>query len=177
MKALGLSDRNGWARFVAAQYQYSLVVRDIESEFLDLCAAEGVGMVPWGPLGGGFLSGKYAPARRPTMAGEGRLAVTPDAWEESWQRRATEQNWRILAALGEIAKSYPGASIAQVALAWLLTRPAVASVVIGARTPEQLDENLGATELTLSAEDLARLESVSALPKQYPDRAVNSVAR
>lgn len=177
MKALGLSDRHGWARFVAAQYQYSVVVRDIESEFLDLCTAEGVGLVPWGPLGGGFLSGKYSPDRRPTKAAEGRLAVTPDAWEESWQRRATEQNWAVLRAIHEITKTHAGATVAQVALAWLLTRPAVASVVVGARTLAQLDENLAAAELVLSAEELARLDTVSAVPKQYPDRAVNIGAR
>ena len=81
MKSLGLSDRNGWARFVAAQYQYSLVERDIEAEFAGLCAAEGVGLVPWGPLGGGFLTGKYRPGSRPDKAA-GRISSTPDEWEE-----------------------------------------------------------------------------------------------
>jgi aryl-alcohol dehydrogenase-like predicted oxidoreductase len=84
MKALAVSDACGWARFIAAQYQYSLVVRDIEREFVSLFEAEELGQVPWGPLGGGFLSGKYRPGDRPT---EGRIATTPDHTEEAWHRR------------------------------------------------------------------------------------------
>jgi len=80
MKSLGVSDSHGWARFIAAQYQYSLVVRDIEREFVPLFEAEGLGLTPWGPLGGGFLSGKYRPGDRPT---EGRIAITPDFAEEA----------------------------------------------------------------------------------------------
>ena len=174
MKALGLGDHHGWARFVAAQYQYSLVVRDIESEFSDMCAGEGVGIVPWGPLGGGFLTGKYRRDRPP--AGAGRIASTPDEWEESWQRRATEENWAILDAVGAIAAAH-GATHGEVALAWLLTRPAVASVVVGARTVEQLERNLPGAELKLASEEVERLDSISARPRSYPDRAVNSHSR
>ena len=134
MKALGLSDQHGWMRFIAAQYQYSLVVRDIESEFLDLCTGEGLGLVPWGPLGGGFLSGKYRAGQRPISPTEGRLAATPDAWEEAWSRLATEQNWRILAIVEAVIAAHPGSTPSQVAIAWLLTRPAVASVIV-ARAP------------------------------------------
>jgi len=174
MKALGLTDRHSWARFIAAQYQYSLVVRDIESEFSDMCAGEGVGIVPWGPLGGGFLTGKYRRDRPP--AGAGRIASTPDEWEESWQRRATEENWAILDAVGAIAAAH-GATHGEVALAWLLTRPAVASVVVGARTVEQLERNLPGAELKLASEEVERLDSISATPRSYPDRAVNSHSR
>ena len=174
MKALGLTDRHSWARFIAAQYQYSLVVRDIESEFSDMCAGEGVGIVPWGPLGGGFLTGKYRRDRPP--AGAGRIASTPDEWEESWQRRATEENWAILDAVGAIAAAH-GATHGEVALAWLLTRPAVASVVVGARTVEQLERNLPGAELKLASEEVERLDSISARPRSYPDRAVNSHSR
>jgi aryl-alcohol dehydrogenase-like predicted oxidoreductase len=174
MKALGLGDHYGWARFVAAQYQYSLVVRDIESEFSDMCVSEGVGIVPWGPLGGGFLTGKYRRDRPP--AGAGRIASTPDEWEESWQRRATEVNWAILDAVGAIAAAH-GATHGEVALAWLLTRPAVASVVVGARTVEQLERNLPGAELKLASEEVERLDSISARPRSYPDRAVNSHSR
>ncbi len=167
MKALGLSDSNGWARFVAAQYQYSLVMRDIEREFTDLCVAEGVGLTPWGPLGGGFLSGKYRRGQRPTDPSAGRVAVAPDFWPESWERRASERTWGIVEAVEAIAAAHQ-VPPSQVALAWLLRQPAVASVIVGARTVEQLEDNLGATTLTLSAEELARLSELSALPDAYP---------
>ncbi len=172
MKALGLSDRNGWARFVAAQYQYSLVVRSIEAEFADLCTTEGLGLVVWGPLGGGFLSGKYKPDHRPTKAAEGRLGVAPDAWEESWARRATEQNWKIQQAVDAIAKSR-NSSAAQVSLAWLLAQPAVTSVIVGVRTPDQLADNLGVVALELTTADLDALQSVSAVPLDYPYRGID----
>ena len=165
MKALGLSDARGWARFVAAQYQYSLVVRDIEPEFIDLCLNEGVGLVPWGPLGGGFLSGKYQRSERPT---EGRIALMPDHAEEAWERRATQRNWRILDVMDDIVTSYAGATHSQIALAWLLAQPAVDSVVIGARTMAQLEDNLRALDLELPPEEIARLNEVSAPEEGYP---------
>jgi aryl-alcohol dehydrogenase-like predicted oxidoreductase len=176
MKALSISDCHGWPRFIAAQYQYSLVVRDIEAEFIDLCLSEGVGLVPWGPLGGGFLSGKYRADQRPTKASDGRLAATPDAWEESWARRATERNWSILDAVNDLAASR-GRPASEVALAWLLAQPAVASVIIGARTIEQLSENLGSAGLELSGEELGSLGRASDFPAAYPYRAVNSETR
>lgn len=177
MKALGLSDRHGWARFIAAQYQYSLVMRNIEAEFLDLCQTEGLGLVPWGPLGGGFLSGKYQPDQRPASAAEGRLAAAPDDWEEAWVRRATEHNWRILAVANAVVAAHPGSTTAQIALAWLLTRPAVSSVIIGARTLKQLDDNLGAADLLLTEGELARLNEASALPMSYPYRSISTTTR
>jgi aryl-alcohol dehydrogenase-like predicted oxidoreductase len=166
MKSLGISDANGWARFIAAQYQYSLVVRDIEREFLSLFEAEGLGTVPWGPLGGGFLTGKYQPGPEPE---QGRIAVMEDHTEEAWHRRATERNWAIVQAVGEIAEAR-GKSYPQVALAWLLTRPTVVAPIIGARTPEQLAENLGAVGWQLTQEELDRLNTVSAIPEGYPYR-------
>jgi aryl-alcohol dehydrogenase-like predicted oxidoreductase len=176
MKALGLSDCNGWPRFIAAQYQYSLVVRDIEAEFTDLCLSEGVGLVPWGPLGGGFLSGKYRRGERPTDTSQGRIASTPDAWEESWARRATDRNWKILDAVSGIAVG-KGRSASQVSLAWLLAQPAVSSVVIGARTLEQLTDNIGAASLELSASELCLLNQVSEVPTTYPYRSVMTATR
>lgn len=175
MKALGLGDRNGWAKFIAAQYQYSLVVRDVEAELTPLCLSEGVSLVPWGPLGGGFLTGKYKAGQRPDAAA-GRIGGTPDAWEESWARRATDANWRTLAAVEAVAQTHD-ATPAQVSLAWLLAQPAVASVVIGARTPEQLASNLDAATLKLSASDLEALDTASKPPASYPARAVNNTTR
>jgi aryl-alcohol dehydrogenase-like predicted oxidoreductase len=168
MKALAVSDANGWARFIAAQYQYSLVVRDIEPEFTPLCLAEGLGLTPWGPLGGGFLSGKYQAGDRPT---EGRIAITPDDYEESWQRRATERNWAIIDGVGEIAEAR-GKTYPQVALAWLLAQPGIASPIIGVRTPEQLADNLGAAGWTFTEEELIHLNTVSAVEVAYPYRMI-----
>jgi aryl-alcohol dehydrogenase-like predicted oxidoreductase len=169
MKALGVSDANGWARFIAAQYQYSLVTRDIEPEFSDLCLTEGLGIVPWSPLGGGFLTGKYQRDKTPEDASEGRIAVMPDKAEEAWHRRDTERNWKILEVMNELTERYD-ATHPQIALAWLLSQPAVASVIIGVRTMEQLEDNLGASDLTLSVEDLGRLNEASAVEPGYPYR-------
>lgn len=172
MKALGLSDTNGWARFVAAQYQYSLVKRDIEDEFLDLCRTEGLGLTPWSPLGGGFLSGKYRPDERPTdPEEEGRIAMMGDEAEEAWHRRNTKRNWDILETVDDIARER-GATQAQVALAWLLSRDVVSSVILGVRTMEQLEENLGAADIDLTDEECERLDEVSAPPERYPYRFI-----
>ncbi len=171
MKALTISDAYGWARYVAAQMQYSLVVRYIEHEFTSLCLDQGIGIIPWGPLGGGFLSGKYSPGDKPDY---GRLAVQGDDGEEAWHRRNRERNWRIVEAVGEIAeardKTHP-----QVALAWLLAQPAVTAPIIGVRTEEQLEDNLGAVGWKLSAEELKRLDEASALPETYPYRFIEEI--
>lgn len=170
MKALALSDANGWARFIAAQYQYSLVVRDIENEFIDLCLSEGVGITPWGPLGGGFLSGKYRADQRPKNPEEGRLATTPDQDEEAWARRATDQNWQILETIAQIISDHPSATYSQVALSWLLAQPAVESIVLGVRTLEQLQDNLGADDFHLTEAQLDNLDKASTAAKGYPYR-------
>ena len=176
MKALGISDRYGWGRFVAAQYQHSLVVRDIEREFTDLCETEGIGMVPWSPLGGGFLSGKYSAGRRPTDPEEGRLATQPADDEEAWDRRDTERNWAILAEVERVAAEV-GATASQVAVAWLLTKPYVSSAIIGVRTMEQLDDNLGAAALELPQDAVDGLDAVSALRLGYPYRFMSLYGR
>ncbi|MEM1057479.1 MAG: aldo/keto reductase [Bacteroidota bacterium] len=170
MKALSISDANGYARFIAGQYQYSLIQRDIEYEFEDLCESEGVGIVPWGPLGGGFLSGKYTRGERPM---DGRIAGATGEQEETWERRSTDRNWRILDAVGQIAEARE-VSYAQVALAWLRTRSTVSSVILGARTLEQLDDNLGAADLTLTSEETEALDSASQPPEMYPYRMIEA---
>jgi aryl-alcohol dehydrogenase-like predicted oxidoreductase len=166
MKALALSDLHGWSRFAAAQYQYSLVERNIEHEIVELCLEEGLGLTPWGPLGGGFLSGKYHPGEKPD---EGRLAMMADETEESWVRRSQERNWEVLQVVDEVAKTHE-ATHAQVALAWLLDQPGVCSVIIGVRTQTQLDDNLAACQLSLSKDELARLNQVSKPDEPYPYR-------
>jgi aryl-alcohol dehydrogenase-like predicted oxidoreductase len=174
MKALGLSDGRGWARFVAAQYQYSLVVRDVEIELVPLCVAEGVGVVPWSPLGGGFLTGKYQPEERPASPEQGRLAVTGAEAEESWEHRANERNWRIVDTVAEVAAER-GCSPSQVALAWLRAQPAVDSIILGARTMDQLEDNLGSLACELTEKDLARLDEASAIEVGYPRRFIDAL--
>lgn len=169
-KALAMQESHGWPRFIVGQYQYSLVTRDIEPEFADLALREGVDISPWGPLGGGFLSGKYRPGDRP-REGAGRIATSPDSHEEAWSRRATERNWSILEAVGEIADAR-GASYPQVAVAWLLAKPWVTSPIVGARTMEQLEDNLGAVEVRLDEDELERLDRVSEIPDLYPYRMI-----
>lgn len=170
MKALAISDANNLERFVAAQYQYSLVERAIEFEFIDLFLEEGLGLIPWGPLGGGFLSGKYQPDKRPKGPEEGRLATQKETDEETWERRSIQRNWQILTAVGDVVKAHPGSTYSNVALAWVKAQPAVASVIIGARTLGQLEDNLGAVELQLSAQEIARLGEASAPEPGYPYR-------
>lgn len=170
MKALGIAEAHGWARFVAAQYQHSLIVRDIEREFSSLFASEGIGSVPWGPLGGGFLSGKYRRGERPQ---QGRIAVMEEHTEEAWHRRATERNWRIIDTVGEIAENQ-GKTYVQVALAWLCAQPTVVSPIIGVRTPEQLTDNLGAVGWGLNSEELDRLNEASTIDSGYPYRMMQA---
>ncbi|WP_020537545.1 aldo/keto reductase [Lewinella cohaerens] len=170
MKAQGMAQQSGYSPFIAAQYQYSLVKRDLEYEFADLCATEGLGLLPWGPLGGGFLSGKYTPDQQPT---EGRIATTADHTEESWERRNQAQNWEILAVVDKIAKARNSSHVA-VALAWLLHKEIVPSVIIGARTFVQLEQNLEAATLELSTDEMAQLDEVSKLPELYPYRMIEA---
>lgn len=171
MKALGISHYEGLARFECLQPQYSLIERDIEYEVLPVCVSEQVGVIPWSPLGGGFLTGKYTRADRPTGA---RLSQDIDPslpYENMWSRRATERNWAILDVAQGVAEKH-GVSVAQVAIAWVLGRPGVTAPIIGARNQAQLDDNLAALDLALDADDLAQLEAVSAPPPLYPYRYI-----
>ena len=173
MKALATSDANHLNRFVAGQYQYSLVKRDIEYEFVDLCVSEGIGIVPWGPLGGGFLTGKYQPGEKPEDANAGRLAVMAEDTEEYWERRSTQRNWKIVEAVGKIARDRKR-SYAQISLAWLRAKPFVSSIVIGARTLSQLEDNLKSAEIELSSEEMETLDRASKMPELYPYRFIEN---
>jgi aryl-alcohol dehydrogenase-like predicted oxidoreductase len=161
MKALGISERRGLQRFVSQQIYYSLQARDAEYELVPVSLDQGVGILVWSPLAGGLLSGKY---RRGEQGPEGSRHLTD--WNEPPVRNE-DQLYDIIDALVEIAESHD-ASPAQVALAWLLGRPGVASVVVGARTDEQLADNLGAADLELGGEERARLDELSAPPLLYP---------
>ncbi len=172
MKAQGLADQLGLHRFIAGQYQYSLVKRDLEYEFIDLFESEGIGLLPWGPLGGGFLTGKY----QRTGPTSGRISTTEDHTEESWERRNTEQNWRILDYIQELAKHYK-ATPSQIALAWVRAKKVVSSVILGARTLEQLKDNMGAAHINLQLEEVKQLDQLSQTPELYPYRMLDAYAQ
>ena len=174
MKALCASELGGFERFVSLQPQYSLVERNIEREVLPVCREEGLGVIPWGPLGGGFLSGKYR--RGEELPENSRIAEVPDEFEEAWVRRNVERNWRTLDVVGEISEE-TGKSYAQIALNWLLRQEGVTAPVIGARHVEQLEDNLGAAGWELSSEQVARLSEVSALEDVYPYRMIREMQR
>ena len=159
--SLWTSRSGGLERFVALQMQYSLLERGLEREHVPLCRQWGVGIIPWSPLASGFLTGKY---RRDQPPPDGaRLAH----WADRMKRMDTPQNWRVLEALDAVGAE-TGASVAQVALAWLLHKPAVTSVIFGARTLDQLEDNLPAASLALSAAQVAALDAASEEPLRYP---------
>jgi aryl-alcohol dehydrogenase-like predicted oxidoreductase len=160
MKALGISERLGLQRYISQQVHYTLQAREAEYELVPLAIDQECPILVWSPLAGGLLSGKY---RRERDASEGRHV---EGWDEP-PVYDTDKLYDTVDVLVDIADGR-GVSAAQVALAWLLGRPGVASVIIGARTDEQLADNLRAAELELSEEERRRLDEVSALPLIYP---------
>jgi aryl-alcohol dehydrogenase-like predicted oxidoreductase len=174
VKAVCVSEREGFEKFVSLQPQYSLVERNVEREVLPACREEGVGVIPWGPLGGGFLSGKYRRGEEPPE--DSRIAEVPDEFEESWTKRNVERNWRTLEVVGEISEE-TGRSYAQIALNWLLRQEGVTAPIIGARRLEQLEDNLGAAGWKLSEEQVARLSEASAIEDVYPYRMIEEMQR
>jgi aryl-alcohol dehydrogenase-like predicted oxidoreductase len=162
------SERLGLERFIALQAQYSLVTRDIEREHVPACQAYQLGIIPWSPLAGGFLTGKYEQGGGPPSGS--RL----DKWKQRYEGFDTPRNWAILEAVKAIATAHES-SEAAVSLAWLLRKPAVTSVIFGARSVAQLDDNLKATQLELSDADLQRLDEASAFELGYPYGMMKSV--
>jgi aryl-alcohol dehydrogenase-like predicted oxidoreductase len=167
----GLSNFLGWqiaqaasavgTRFplISMQPQYNLLAREVEWEIIPACEANGLGLLPWSPLGGGWLSGKYSRDARPQ--GATRLGENPQRGVEAYDGRAAqERTWRVLDAVRSIADEHDG-TMSQVSLAWLLSRPVVSSVVIGARTEAQLRDNLGGLELELTADEVQALDAAS----------------
>ncbi len=159
MKATALARELGTARFDALQPQYSLACRTIEREHLPLCREEGIGVIPWSPLAGGLLTGKV----RKGKVNEGtRASIDPN-----WSRFRTEKNFEIAESVVRVAQSL-GKTPSQVALAWVMSQPGITSPIFGARTLEQLEDNLGAVQVLLDEEARKRLEEVSALELVYP---------
>ena len=153
------ADRLGVPRPVAIQSQYNLLDRGIEIEVLPCCLENGLAIAPWSPLGGGWLTGKYGPDAAPT--GTTRLGEDPGRGVEAYDNRNEDRTYRILDALREIA-SKRARPLSHIALAWLGERPGVGSVLLGARTPEQLDDNLASADLVLEADEIDHLTQVSA---------------
>lgn len=158
-KALGRSEARGYVRFETLQAYYSIAGRDLERELVPLLAEEGLGLMVWSPLAGGLLSGKFGPGAE---AEEGARRAHFD-----FPPVQLDRAWACVAAMREIGRAH-GASVARVALAWLLAKPQVMSVIIGAKSLPQLEDNLAASELSLSPAEMARLDEVSALPAEYP---------
>jgi aryl-alcohol dehydrogenase-like predicted oxidoreductase len=176
----GLSNFTGWqltkavylaraldvAGPVTLQPQYSLLAREIEWEIVPAVLDAGMGLLPWSPLGGGWLSGKYRRDQRPT--GATRLGENPDRGMEAYDRRGTDRTWHVIDAVQKVAEDR-GVSMAEVALAWVTARPAVSSTILGARTLNQLESNLRSADLHLTAAETAALDAASdPHPVDYP---------
>jgi aryl-alcohol dehydrogenase-like predicted oxidoreductase len=161
MKGLGIQERRGWDKFVSLQAYYTVAGRDLERELGPLLKSEGVGLMVWSPLAGGLLSGKYKLNDAGEVEGEGRRAGFD--FPPVDLRRAVP----LIAAMKGMADKR-GVSVASIALAWLLHQEVVSTVIVGAKRADQLEENLAASDIELSAEDRARLAELSALPREYP---------
>jgi aryl-alcohol dehydrogenase-like predicted oxidoreductase len=169
MKAATLAEERRVPGPIAMQVEYSLVARDIEAEHVPAAREGGMGVMPWSPLAGGFLSGKY---HRGEVGATGRLSG-PNPFGDT---KFTERNWEILGVLRAIATELER-PVAQVALAWVMARPGVASTILGARSLPQLQSNLAAANLVLDAEQVARLDEVSAPPVGFSAALTRPVIR
>ena len=159
MKAQGVSERRGFARFETVQAYYTIAGRDLEREILPMVEDQGMGVMVWSPLAGGFLSGKFT--REGVKSNDARRASF------DFPPVNKERGYDIIDVMRAIGDKH-GVSVARVALAWLLARKGVMSVIVGAKTLDQLNDNIAATKLSLSAEDMAELDKISALAPEYP---------
>jgi aryl-alcohol dehydrogenase-like predicted oxidoreductase len=163
VKALGISERLGLEKFVSLQASYTVAGRDLEREIVPMLRSEGVGLMVWSPLAGGFLSGKYTRGDDDRSQGEGRRAAFDFPPVEM------DRGYDLIEAMRKMVESRgKGTSVAQIALAWLLYQPAVSTVIVGAKGADQLADNIAASEVELSAAEMAELDKLSALPAEYP---------
>lgn len=168
MKALGIADRHGWARFSSMQAYYTIAGRDLERELVPMMQAEGLGLLVWSPLAGGLLSGKY------NREGDGPEGARRVAFDFPPVNR--DRAFDCIDAMHPIADAH-GVSVARIALAYVLAKPFTTSVIIGAKTVEQLDDNLAAVDIRLTPEELAQLDAVSTLPAEYPGWMITRQSR
>jgi len=165
-RAQEVARQNGWEKFTCLQPEYNLLCRGTEWDLVPICQAEGMGVIPWSPLAGGWLTGKYQRDKAPES---GRVA-----WAEAAGWKATgysamnnDLTWRVLDTAGAIAKE-TGHSIAQVSLRWLMQKPGITCPIIGASNMKQLEDNLGASFFELTADQMQRLDAASEIGKPYP---------
>jgi aryl-alcohol dehydrogenase-like predicted oxidoreductase len=166
-KSVDLARAIGLQPFISLQALYNLLDRELEWELIPACLSEGLGIIPWSPLRGGWLSGKFHRGVAGPVAGS-RIEIAPErGWSETWAKYATEQTWTTIDALLDVAKE-EGRTPAQIALNWLLCRPGVTAPIIGARNLAQLDDNLGCVGWRLQDDQVKRLADASAKPLPYP---------
>lgn len=158
-KANGIAEKHGWTKFVAGQYYYSIAGRDAEREIIPMAISEGIGIMPWSPLAGGLLSGKYT--RHISVAGDSRRD------NFNFPPVNKEKAFDIIEVMQEIGKQH-NVSVAQVALAWMLKKTGITSIIIGAKKKEQLMDNIASTQLALTSDEIASLDNISALSPEYP---------
>ncbi len=166
-KAIDTSRVNGWEPFTCLQPLYNLLDRSIEWELLPVCRNEGVGVIPWSPLRGGWLSGKYRRGMLAPPAGTRVEDAEKNGWSERWSEYAVGRTWDVIDVLCAVAEEM-GKTPAQVALNWVLTRPGITAPIIGVRTMAHLEDNLGAADWTLSEAQVTRLNQASHIPLPYP---------
>ncbi len=166
-KAIDMSRHNGWEPYTCLQPQYNLLERTMEWELTDVCLNEGLGIIPWSPLRGGWLSGKFRRGMSEPPAGTRIEKAQQQGWGESWNRYNTEATWKVIDALLEVAEETEK-SAAQVAINWLLQRPGVTAPIIGARTMQQLEDNLGAAGWALDDAQMQKLNEASEPEMVYP---------
>ena len=163
MKALGMSERLGLAKFASLQAYYTVAGRDLEREIVPMLASEGVGLMVWSPLAGGFLSGKYTRGEDDRSQGEGRRAAF------DFPPVNMDRGYDLVDAMRRMADARGGtASVAGIALAWLLYQPVVSTVIVGAKRADQLADNLAACDIELTAAEMVELDKLSELPREYP---------
>ncbi|QHV98830.1 aldo/keto reductase [Spirosoma endbachense] len=168
MKANGIADKYGWSKFVSTQNYYSIAGRDLENEIVPLVQDQQMAILPWSPLAGGFLSGKYTRDNKPTD-GSRRLSFDFPPIDQ-------EKAYDIIEVMQRIGEDH-GVSVARIALAWVLAKPGVTSVIIGAKNTAQLIDNIKAADLSLTTEQLEQLDEVSARPKPYPQWMIERQGR
>jgi aryl-alcohol dehydrogenase-like predicted oxidoreductase len=172
-RAIMLSEMHNWVRFDCLQPEYSLLVRSPEWELLPVCREEGIGIIAWSPLAGGWLSGKYRRGQPPPP--DSRVGRA-DRWDDLPEQRESERTWQIIDALMEVSTAC-GKTPSQVALNWLLQQPGVTAPIIGARTLAQLEDNLGSVGWSLNAEQMAKLNAASDIPLPSPYNFIASYTR
>ena len=168
MQANGIAAKHDWTPFVTTQNYYSIAGRDVERELVPLALNQQLSLLPWSPLAGGFLSGKFTRHNQPS---DGSRRVGYD-----FPPVNQDKAYDIIDVMARLAQAREGTSVAQIALAWLLQQPAVTSVIFGAKNTAQLLDNVKATAVQLSTDEVAELEKVSAVPKEYPAWMVDMIS-